>query len=66
MTGSTIRSPTDHSGNEDEIEEFAGGSIKARRGHIPLWLLCVYTILFFWSLYYIVTYWGGFGPGRVG
>jgi hypothetical protein len=26
----------------------------------------VYFGLFFWACYYIVTYWGGVGPGRIG
>jgi hypothetical protein len=49
----------------EETEEFAGGYIKARRGRIPLWLLVVYAVLFLWALYYLVTYWGGVGPGRI-
>ena len=39
----------------------------SRRGSgIPVWLLFVYFGLFGWAFYYIVTYWGGVGPGRVG
>jgi len=48
------------------MEEYAGGYIKARVGHIPVWLLVVYALLFIWALYYLVTYWGGLGPGRFG
>lgn len=48
------------------LEEYAGGYIHAWVGHIPLWLLAVYFILFIWGLYYMVTYWGGLGPGRIG
>ena len=40
--------------------------IAAHEGVIPVWLLCVYFGLFFWACYYIVTYWGGVGPGRIG
>jgi hypothetical protein len=29
-------------------------------------LLFVYFGLFSWACYYIVTYWGGVGPGRIG
>jgi hypothetical protein len=29
-------------------------------------LLFVYFGLFAWACYYILTYWGGVGPGRVG
>jgi len=66
MTDSAPKSANEHAGHDHELEEYAGGSIKARHGYIPLWLLAVYTILFLWSLYYIANYWGGFGPGRIG
>ena len=49
-----------------EIEEYAGGYIKAYIGRIPIWLLVVYAILFVWALYYLVEFWGGLGPGRPG
>ena len=49
----------------EELEEYAGGYIKARHGYIPAWLLAVYAVLFLWALYYLVEYWGGVGPGRV-
>jgi hypothetical protein len=48
----------------DELEEYAGGYIKAWVGRIPAWLLVVYAVLFIWALYYLVNYWGGVGPGR--
>jgi hypothetical protein len=47
-----------------ELEEYAGGYIQAFVGHIPIWLLVVYAVLFIWALYYLVNYWGGLGPGR--
>jgi hypothetical protein len=47
-----------------EMEEYAGGYIKARTGYIPAWLLAVYAVLFLWALYYGWQYWGGLGPGR--
>ena len=46
------------------LEEYAGGSIQARVGYIPVWLLVTYAVLFVWALYYMVVYWGGVGPGR--
>jgi hypothetical protein len=49
-----------------ELHEYAGGLIKARLGIIPVWLLVVYFVLFIWACYYIVRYWGGLGPGRIG
>jgi len=48
-----------------ELEEYAGGYIQARHGYLPVWLLLVYLVLFLWSLYYMVVYWGGLGPGRI-
>jgi hypothetical protein len=48
------------------MEEYAGGYIKAWVGHIPVWLLVVYAVLFVWALFYLVNYWGGLGPGRPG
>ena len=47
------------------MEEYGGGSIEARHGYIPIWLLVVYTVLLIWGLYYIYQYWGGLGPGRI-
>ena len=61
--------PSDKPTNEHdhhELEEYAGGYIKAWVGHIPAWLLVVYAILFVWGLYYSYHYWGGLGPGRIG
>ena len=51
--------------HEDEREEYGGGAIEARHGHIPVWLLVVYAVLFLWGLYYAYHYWGGLGPGRI-
>jgi hypothetical protein len=60
--GST-KEPTNSESHE--MEEYAGGYIKAWVGRIPVWLLVVYAILFLWALYYVIVYWGGLGPGRV-
>jgi hypothetical protein len=46
-----------------DLEEYAGGHIHAHHGTIAPWLLAVYAILFVWALYYLVSYWGGLGPG---
>jgi hypothetical protein len=60
----------EHAGSEGEahheLEDFAGGTIQARHGYIPIWLLVVYFVLFIWALYYMGVYWGGLGPGRIG
>jgi hypothetical protein len=55
---------SEHSSHE--LEEYAGGYIKAWVGRIPLWLLVVYFALFLWALFYMFTFWGGVGPGRPG
>jgi hypothetical protein len=49
-----------------DLHEYAGGYIKAREGKIPVWLLVLYFGLFAWACYYMVHYWGGLGPGRIG
>lgn len=45
------------------IEEFAGGEVRSYHGIVNRWLLVVYAILGVWSIYYVVRYWGGLGPG---
>jgi hypothetical protein len=54
-----------HEREMHEMEEYAGGYIKAWVGQIPAWLLVVYAVLFIWALYYVANYWGGVGPGRI-
>jgi hypothetical protein len=53
-------SETDH-----DMEEYAGGYIKARVGRIPVWLLVVYAVLFIFALVYLIVHWGYLGPGRI-
>jgi hypothetical protein len=62
-TPSTSGKP-ESDGHAHELEEYAGGYIQVFVGHIPIWLLVVYAVLFIWALYYLVNYWGGVGPGR--
>jgi hypothetical protein len=45
------------------IEEYAGGEIRSYRGRVNRWLLVVYLALAAWAVYYLLTYWGGLGPG---
>ena len=62
----TVTDPRRTRHDTHELEEYAGGYIKAHEGVLPIWLLFVYFGLFLWALYYMVTYWGGVGPGRIG
>ncbi len=43
--------------------EYAGGEIRSYEGRVNRWLLVVYVVLGVWGVYYLVTYWGGLGPG---
>jgi hypothetical protein len=45
------------------VHEYAAGEIRSHRGRVNRWLLVVYTALALWGVYYLVTYWGGLGPG---
>ena len=61
--------------NATELEDYAGGEIQARHGIVNRWLLGLYTVLFLWSIYYLIgpfegwrpTFefwgWGGLGAG---
>ena len=46
-----------------EVEEYAQGEIRSYHGLVNKWLLVVYAILAVWAIYYLITYWGGLGPG---
>jgi len=61
----TEPSKPDDEASHHEMEEYAGGTIQARHGYLPIWLLVVYFVLFVWGLYYAYYYWGGLGPGRI-
>jgi hypothetical protein len=47
----------------EQVEEYGGGHIQARHGHVNIWLMVVYFVLLVWALYYGFKYWGGLGPG---
>ena len=66
MTEPTTHGDPGHDASDSEMEEYAGGSITARHGYLPVWLLVVYAVLFVWAFYYLINDWGGLGPGRVG
>jgi hypothetical protein len=66
QTETTPSKPTSEGATHaDELEDYGGGSIEARHGYLPIWLLVVYFVLFLWGLYYAYHYWGGLGPGRI-
>jgi hypothetical protein len=49
--------------DNDPVHDYAGGEVSTRRGRVNRWLLVVYLVLLVWGVYYLVTYWGGLGPG---
>jgi hypothetical protein len=50
-------------GHAEEMEEYAGGYIKARHGKVNAWLIVVIVVLIVWAVYYGFAYWGGLGSG---
>ena len=66
-TPSAPESDGSHHGADhvNQLEEYGGGAIQARHGYLPVWLLVVYAVLFIWSFYYMIVYWGFLGPGRI-
>jgi hypothetical protein len=65
----------DEQRHHEELEYYAGGEIQSRHGIVNRWLLGLYAVLFFWSVWYLIgpfedwrpTFefwgWGGLGPG---
>jgi hypothetical protein len=65
----------DEQRHNEHLEHYAGGEIQSRHGVINRWLLGLYAVLFFWSVWYVIgpfeglrpTFefwgWGGLGPG---
>lgn len=50
--------------NEREpVHDFAHGEIQTYVGGVNRWLIAVYVVLALWAGYYLVTAWGGLGPG---
>ena len=47
----------------DTVHDYGDGKIQTRTGRVNRWLLVVYALLALWSVYYLVVYWGGLGPG---
>jgi len=45
-----------------ELEHYAGGEIQARHGIVNRWLLGLYTVLFLWSIYYLIGPFEGWRP----
>ncbi|MGH7312551.1 MAG: hypothetical protein ACREJV_05215 [Candidatus Rokuibacteriota bacterium] len=53
----------EHERERGSIEEFARGEIRSYHGFVNKWLVLVYAALTVWSVYYLVKFWGGLGPG---
>lgn len=53
----------EHAADRGPVEEFAQGEIRSYHGFVNTWLLLVYAALTIWSVYYLVKFWGGLGPG---
>ena len=49
--------------HHQQVESYGGGHLQARHGKVNLWLAVVYLVMFIWSIYYGINYWGGLGPG---
>jgi hypothetical protein len=54
---------TDPDKDPGHVHEYAGGEIQTYRGRVNRWLIVVYVILVLWAGYYLITAWGGLGPG---
>lgn len=50
--------------DDPAIEKFADGEIRVLHGTVDAWLLVVYAVLGIWGVYYLMTFWGGLGPGQ--
>jgi hypothetical protein len=55
--------PTHDSEDRGRVHDYAGGEIQSHAGGVNRWLLAVYLVLALWGVYYLITYWGGLGPG---
>jgi hypothetical protein len=45
----------------DDKETYLGG-VESYEGKVPTWLIVVFTALILWAIYYLIDFWGGFGP----
>ena len=59
----TIDMASQGKNDSHELEEFAGGFIKAYHGKVNAWLVVVIVGLLLWAIYYGFSYWGGLGEG---
>lgn len=63
LPGNDVHSDPAEQNPRQQTEDYAGGHLQTRHGHVNGWLLVVYLVLFVWAIYYGYTYWGGLGPG---
>lgn len=48
---------------EESEKEVYLGEVESYDKKVPKWLIIVYVSLSIWGIYYLIKYWGGFGPG---
>jgi hypothetical protein len=53
---------TDEHHPSEDLEHYAGGEIQTRHGIINRWLLGLYSVLFLWSVWYIIGPFDGWRP----
>jgi hypothetical protein len=53
---------TDENRSSEDLEAYAGGEIQSRHGTVNRWLLGLYTVLFLWSIYYVIGPFEGWRP----
>lgn len=53
---------TDENRAAEDLESYAGGELQSRHGIVNRWLVGLYTVLFLWSIYYVIGPFDGWHP----
>lgn len=48
--------------DKNEKETYRPG-LESYHGSIPAWFLILMIAVALWGIYYLIAYWGGWGPG---
>ncbi len=48
--------------DKDKVKEVYLGDVASYEGKVPAWLIVVFSALILWAIYYLIDFWGGFGP----